>query len=291
MTRATIHGKKTAGMDLANASFSTVSQVWCVSQDRNASKEFVGDILQLNQIAVQREETPSSKTSGVEAFYVAATPTQMKLAMSQISNNADVEMIKMPHPEASPIADAAAKQFTQSNTAAQPESSTSPRDQNLPPRFLPSQAMAQQLVSNPLPRSLPEPVPPILKSGTPIEGLQNAARSTAGMSMGPSATPRTPKRNTAAGMGGMGGPGGATGAAEIASAIAQPKAKRNDANADTAMAEVETILEADRPPKLEATQQAVQPSRKQAELDKYLNDSDQLQQYLILVRGGDKEDD
>ena len=248
----TIQSKSTA----SNAS-SPVSQIWCVSQDSNASKKFVSDILTQNRIAVQREEQPQTAQTPdvVEAFYVAATPTQMKLAMSQISNAADIEMIEIPSGDNSPIADAIQQQFTQSNVM--PNDSAAPNEiANLPPKFEPSQALAQQLISNSFARSLPGPVPPILESGDPIEGLNSkASRGAGNLAKGPAA-------KAPGGAGGMGG-----GAAK----------EKSPSIAANAMADASPVQQ----------QQASPPmSRQQAQLDKYLDDSNQLKQYLILVRGG-----
>jgi len=155
-----------------------VSQIWYVNQDSTASKGFVGDVLISNQIAVQREEMPQPDQAPdvVEAFYVAATPNQMKLAMSQISNNADIEMIEIPSVTNALIADAIQQQYTQQ--AVIPKANTSASlNTNAPPNFQRSQALGQQLVSNALPRGLPGPVPPILESGAEIERLEKATNA------------------------------------------------------------------------------------------------------------------
>jgi len=264
--------KESAG--LANAS-APVAQIWCVSQDSTASKGSVCDILNLNRIAVKRETQPQTmdNTDAVEAFYVAATPKQMKLALSQISNNANIEMIEIPSAN-SPIADAIQQQYTQSPLASKANAAPS-NNEDLPPNFQRSQAMGQQLFSNFVPRSLPEPfgpVPPILKSGSKIEGLENSSRQSAGLAMTPKATTPSPAANAGGGAG-FGG-GGVT---------QMKKQAAPAADANVAMAE-----SAPMPIPIQA-QQSAQVMKQLAELDKYLDDSDQLQQFLILVRGGGQE--
>ena len=243
---------------LANNASSPVEQIWCVSQDRTASRNAVSDILQSNRIDVQREDqsnrTPLA-TDAVEAFYVAATPKQMKLAMSQISSNADIEMIQLPNGVNSPIADAIQKQFAQSEPVM--SESIQSVDPALPANILPpaTHALAQQLVSNALPRSMQPtgPVPEILKSGTPIDGL--AQTDAADQAMQPDRA--AAMQSAAPGGGGFSGPGVVEAEADIA-----PIQQR----------------------------QTVSPSSQEVELDKYLDDSDQqLRQYLILVRNGEEE--
>jgi len=161
-----------------------VEQIWCVSQDRTVSKDTVSQILNLNRIKVQREKQPKSAysiTEPVEAFYVAATPKQIMLAMSQISNNADIEMIQLPNTSNSPIADVIANQFANSDVFA--DKNEQKKQADMPAQFKEpaSQALAQQLYSNKLPRnfvpsdSIPPTLdfPPILNSNSQIAGLDN----------------------------------------------------------------------------------------------------------------------
>lgn len=265
-----------------------VEQIWCVSQDRTASKDSVCEILNFNQIQVQREEQPEpgfSNPSPFEAFYVAATPKQMKLAMSQISNNANIEMIQLPSSANSPIADAIAQQFVETESAP-----TAPTQQantiNVPPGFKEpaSQALAQQLVSNALPRNfVPSgPVPPILKSGTPIDGLeseadeetevddasQQARSQMAAKQVNPAPAGRSLPPSAEIAKGGAGGAGAGAGGGGFGGGLKPVDPPANNV----------------------AAEQPVLSLPQQAELDKYLDDSDQrLRQYLILVRGGEGE--
>ena len=161
-------------------------QIFCVKQDRNISRETVSQILGLNEIKVQREQAQNSVYSNaeqVEAFYVAATPQQMMLAMSQISNNADIEMIQLPN-SGTPIADVIEKQFANSNMAAvrtADDDEAIAEDKAKAPRFRKkeSQALAQQLFSNSIPRNFVPlgPAPPILNSDSLIEDFQEEADS------------------------------------------------------------------------------------------------------------------
>ena len=259
MTPAPVAPRQVQNAELTNTS--PVSQVWYVSQDSTASKSYVCDILNQSKIAVQREETPQTDQAAdpVEAFYVAATPKQMKLAMSQISNNADIEMIEIPSGANSPIADAIQQQFTQS--FAVPQANAGAALDNSPPNFQRSQALGQQLVSNSLPRGLSGPVPPILESGSPIEGLHDAPN--------PSdlASGARTRKSSAAPTSNTDGAG--PGEMDEESADAEV-----DAVANIAMADAATNLKQ---------------RSQQAGLDKFLDDSEQLQQYLILVRGGEKK--
>ena len=271
--------KKSAPAELAaNAAINNsapVEQIWCVSQDRSASRNSVSAILQLNRIKVQLDQGKKALPAtpdAVEAFYVAATPGQMKLAMSQLSNNADIEMIQLPSGANSPIADAIQQQFAQSGPAFAAKGDQQQVDPNLPERLQQpaTNALAQQLVPNSLPRgismSVPTgPVPPILKSGTPIEGLGKASVADLAMSskskaaaaaLAPSPSPSANKSN-GAGFGGMGG----------------SLAEADEEIADMVQAEPQ--------------QQSIAAPQQSAEFDKYLDASDQqLRQYLILVRGG-----
>jgi hypothetical protein len=150
-------------------------------------------------------------------------------------------------------------------------------DPSLPERLQQpaTNALAQQLVSNSLPRSMPSsvpagPAPPILKSGTPIEGLGGgpgksgpgttgvvdlAMSSRSKKAAVPSASPAP---NEGGGFGGMGG----------------SLAEADEEMADTIQAE--------------SQQRTFAVPQQLAEFDKYLDDSDQqLRQYLILVRSGE----
>ena len=231
---------------LTNAS-SPVSQIWCVRQDSTASKNSVSDILKLNRIAVQREEQPPAKQPSdvVEAFYVAATPTQMNLAMSQISNNADIEMIEIPSGVNSPIADAINKE-------------------NMPPSFEPTQALAQQLVSNSFPRNFsPGPVPPILKSGE-IDDLDVPSGGMGGMSEGDLAAPAPAARSSSA----------------RSSAGSRQATQKRNLPAGKAMVDASPVQR--------QTARSALPDQQQAQLNQFNDAPNQLKQYLILVRGGDE---
>ena len=117
-------------------------------------------------------------SSDVEAFYVAATPGQMKLALTQLSNNADISMFEVPQ-NGLQIADAAERQFQKSmplaaaesvKQQAMPEPDSNVQLESMPNRIESpgtTNALAQQLVNRSLPRnSMPSgPVPPILESG------------------------------------------------------------------------------------------------------------------------------
>ncbi|QEG24639.1 hypothetical protein [Mariniblastus fucicola] len=265
--------------DLAIGQCATVGQIWCVNQDSSVAKSKVSDILQSNRIEVKREPQQNilpPSPDAVEAFYVAATPKQMKLAMSQIANNADIEMIQLPGSTDSPIADAIQQQFVQGNFQTQETSEESADATDLPPSFeAPSQALAQHLLTNALPRSTPRtgtplgPVPPILKSGSPIDGLGQASRGMADLAMKsevrPVAPPAPNKKDSNASDAGAGF-GGRADNVEVAPS--------------TAAAGI--------PAQTAARQPVAIPKSQQAELDKFLDDSDQqLRQYLILVRGGE----
>ena len=266
--------------NVVNNKSAPVEQIWCVSQDRTAARNSVSKILQLNRIEVQldpQKQAPPATPDAVEAFYVAATPGQMKLAMSQLSNNADIEMIQLPGGDNSPIADAIQQQFAQSGPAMVAKGDQQQIDPSLPERLQQpaTNALAQQLVSNSLPRSMPSsvpagPAPPILKSGTPIEGLGGgpgksgpgttgvvdlAMSSRSKKAAVPSASPAP---NEGGGFGGMGG----------------SLAEADEEMADTIQAE--------------SQQRTFAVPQQLAEFDKYLDDSDQqLRQYLILVRSGE----
>ena len=273
--------KETA--EFALNSSAPVEQIWYVSQDRTMSKDTVSEILNLNQIKVQREKPPKSAfsiTEPVEAFYVAATPNQIMLAMSQISNNADIEMIQLPSATDSPIADVIANQFASSNSAFADKNSKE-QQANKPPRFEEpaSQALAQQLFSNKLPRNF-EPtdavpkivnVPPILNSDSPITGFEAkkdgelavqskseaASNSIAADSDAPKSAP-----NFDVEPGGFGG-GGSAGS------MSRGKAAPNRARQSP-----------------QAAQQSQAKNAGQSPVD----NGQQLRQYLILVRGGEGED-
>jgi len=268
--KRTLAPQQTQNTELAltNAS-SQVAQVWFVNQDSTASRSAVFDILNSIEIAVQREQTPpkTQTADAYEAFHVAATPKQMKLAISQISNNADIEMIEIPSSADSPITDAIQQQFTQSYSVPNFSANATPNE-NLPPKFQRSQAMGQQLFSNSLPRSVPGPVPPILKSGSQIAGLDNVS-DPANLALESNAKMASPAPAANAGLGGMGGPG--------RNALVDKSLE-----ADNVMAEATTNLQQ------RVQQKPMPPTSQIAELDKYLDDSEQLQQYLILVRGGEE---
>jgi hypothetical protein len=264
--------------ELAANSSPPVEQIWCIRQDSNASRNVVGDILNLNQIQVQpkAEQTEVVEQDSFEAFYVAATPKQMKQAIAQLSNSANIEMIQLPGGQDSLIADVIQKQFAESNSPPV-EEEIDADSADMPSAFptAASQALAQQLVSNAIPRnmSLPNPVPPILKSGSPIEGLSQTVEDTShelAANSGAQQRALTPapgaavpgiapkKKSGGAGFGGMGG---------IAKAAPQ-----------------ETMQN----PVRQTVQQAV-PAAQEGELGKYLDASDkQLRQYLILVSGGEE---
>ncbi len=274
--------------EFSTNAISPVEQVWCVSQDSNTSRDSVCQILNSNRIQVQREEQPKASfmnSEPFEAFYIAATPKQMKLAMSQISSNADIEMIQLPKAPNSPIADVIAQQFT--NSPAENETPVQQQQTaNIPPRFKEpaSQALAQQLVSNAFPRNfVPSgPLPPILKSGTPIAGLDvddaDAAPTEAVKEAAATKTPidqqiaarsAAPSTISKGGVGGGGGAGFGGGGAGFGGG------RQQQASANESVA---------------AMQQNILSLPQQAELDKYLDDKDQrLRQYLILVRGGEAE--
>ena len=170
------------GRELAFNTSAPVDQIWCVNQDRNISRETVSQILGLNEIKVQREKPPSSvyaNAEPVEAFYVAATRQQMMLAMSQISNNADIEMIQLPNSVNSPIADAIAQQFAGSNLPDAPNAAAEESQQEKAPRFRKkeSQALAQQLFTNSIPRNFVPlgPAPPILNPDSLVLDDDNEA--------------------------------------------------------------------------------------------------------------------
>ncbi len=249
-----------------------IEQIWCVSQDSSVSKNAVGEILQLNRIEVKIDEQQKglpTPADAIEAFYVAATPGQMKLAMAQISNTADIEMIQLPRGTDSPIADAIQQQFTQSQSTFGSRIDQQV-DSTLPERLQPpaANALAQNLVANPLPRSMPPlgPVPPILKSGMPINGLTEGAAS--GLAM----TPRAKSASRA----GVPAPAQTTndaGGAGLGNGLAE---------SDEEMADVAPA---------KSQQQSIVKPQQSAEFDKYLDDSDQqLRQYLILVRGGEEKE-
>ena len=262
---------KMANQSPANAS-TPVSQIWYVSQDSTASKADVCDILNSNQIAVQREEAPQSAPDAVEAFYVAATPKQLKLALSQISNNADIAMIEIPIVN-SPIADAIQKQYTQSKVDTESNAGVSP-NRNLPPNFQRSLAMGQQLFSNRVPRGIPGPVPPILESDE-LKGLDSAINP-AELAMDSNAKVIAPPASKGgAGFGGAGGGMGMGGMSKSGRGIGTENA--------TPKKQVTKLRQ--------QAQKSIPPTAQQAELDKLLDDSVQLQQYLILVRGGEKKSD
>lgn len=269
--------------ELAANSNAPIEQIWCVHQDRDVSREAVSQILNLNEIKVQREQPPSSVYANkepVEAFYVAATQQQMMLAMSQISNNADVEMIQLPSSINSPIADAIAQQFAGAGAGVGDGIATAeaaPQEQAVvPPRFREpeSQALAQQLFANSIPRNfVPSgPVPPILNSSD----LSNLDLNDLDFKSESDAEPMSDR---------MSKPGGR---ADIDIANQSPSEKS-------------LALEADEEPALgaaaeglaggAAAQQAQRQSQSVAnELKKLEEDAgNQLRQYLILVRGGEEE--
>ena len=262
-----------ARTDLAatNNSSALVEQIWYISQDLTASKDAVCDILQQNRIEVkldnQRKSLPTE--DAVDAFYVAATPGQMKVAMSQISNLADIEMIQLPGGSDSPIADVIQQQFKSAITSKNGQQQVDP---TLPEHLQrpATNALAQQLVSNPFPRGIRPrgPVPPIMKSGTPIMGSADAGAMD--LAMTPK-KPNTAKRAAAA---------PASGNSSSGAGLGGIGAMANEAP--------QGIVEM--PASTPARQKASPTSQQPGELDKFLDASDQqLRQYLILVRSGEEK--
>jgi len=269
-------GKRTRPkLDLAVNSSAPVDQIWYISQDINASRESVCDVLNLNRIQVQRDvpkQAQPATQESVEAFYVAATPKQMKLAMSQLSNNANIEMIQLPNGMNSPIADAIEQQFAQSKTSEFADAIKAAKP-NMPLAFpIPAtQAMAQQLYSNPLPRNMLStgPVPPIVDSGSPIDGLTQSKE--ANIPKVEIASNARAKKSATPGANSRGADGGA-GFGGLANTAEEEE--------PTASADLQA----------QQSLQAAMPAPQDAELGKYLDESDeQLRQYLILVRGGEEE--
>lgn len=124
--------------------------------------------------------------------------------------------------------------------------------------------MGQQIFSNPFPRKLPAeagPVPPILKSGSPIAGLEGNSNELADIAIQPKSK-AIPAPNVRVGAG--------------SKKMQTEKLKPADAN----IAMKDSAVRAN---------QSTQWNQQSAELDKYRDDSEQLRQYLILVRGGEEE--
>lgn len=265
--------RKPAQTTAATNASSPVSQIWCVRQDSTASKDSVSEILKLNRIAVRSEEQPPAEQPAdiVEAFYVAATPTQMNLAMSQISNNADIEMIKIPTGADSPITDAILQQYTQSNAVPKADNAAPTLNkENMPSSFEPTQALAQQLVSNAFPRNFSlGPVPPILKSGDQIDGLDKAPGGIGENDIA-AVAPKAPSASKSG--------------AGFGSRVARKKMP-----AAEAMPDAEAMVDAAAVQQQRQTLKSTLSARQQAQLDQYINDDpNQLKQYLILVRGGEE---
>lgn len=253
-----------------------IDQIWCVHQDRDVSRETVSQILNLNEIQVQRQQPPSSVYANkepAEAFYVAATRQQMMLAMSQISNNADVEMIQLPSAGNSPIADAIAQQFSDSGSGLAPVEPAMQQRQAVAPGFHKpkSQALAQQLFANSLPRNfVPQgPVPPILNADSDLgaefrsETKSEALEKSIAMKSKDASLPRP-----------------LSDAEEDGNEIMK-KGIASESNDDSlGRPEVDAVDS----PALQMTPQ------RQADTEELEDNSDeQLRQYLILVRGGEEE--
>lgn len=285
--KQTVPTPSRGSLELASNSFAPVDQIWCVHQDNNASRTRVCDVLASNQIQVQRDVPEKANKAGtaaqepVEAFYVAATPKQMKQAISQLSNSANIEMIQLPGGRDSLIADAIEQQFSQSNASFADADESEKSD--IPAAFptAASQALAQQLVSNALPRSMPPsgPVPPILKSGSPIAGL---SQPNANANAETNATERQQGVEIAAKLRVQ---------KQVQSpmpAAAAPGAAANKAAGGAGPGVLADVTSPSPAQTLEI--QEAMPAVPERELGKYLDESDkQLRQYLILVSGGEEE--
>lgn len=199
-----------------------VEQIWMVNPDITA--EAIGKTLASNEIAIAGTSSASGAGMGgpggqfakqaiapgnsVDAFYIAATPGQMKKALVELSGSADIALFQVPGaPAGGQIADAIEKQFKKETADA-----SAVQQQSLPERIEPPPygALAQQLVARNLPRSFPAmPVPPILSPEQDAE----IARS---MKAAPAARSKVPApQDSASGS----GPGVAARADESESAI------------------------------------------------------------------------
>lgn len=240
------------GNDLPIEDFAPVSQVWCVNSAMPDNA--VCDILRNNQISVQLDQQNANamQANSVQAYYVAATPGQMKLALSEISNSADIEMFEFPQSSESPIADAIQQQFRESQNQQQVETEFADNS-NVPLQLtLPkSNALAQQLPSKSLPRSMPlaDP-PPILNSDSLKEGLAS----------------RTSKKVDGA---------QSKSVPNAKSAVALNAQSARQRNTRNAVNEKAVTNPADKNP---------------AQLDEYLDESDQqLRKYLIFILGNEAQ--
>lgn len=153
-----------------------VAQIWCVNPDQSVPKNAVCEILQSNKIDVRLEEKNQLTSNAFDAYYVAATPSQMKQVLTEISNEANIEMFPLPQRPDSLIADAIQQQFQQSRGSTEEQiASQQPLDANVPEKLvLPtSNALAQQLKPNWVPKAQPplDP-PPIVQSESLNENLE-----------------------------------------------------------------------------------------------------------------------
>lgn len=241
----------------------------------------------------------TNAASDVEAFYVAATPSQMKKALAEISNQSDISMFEVPQGTA-PVAAAKQAPSKPSNSPAGSEEGVaelkvaaaeanlesnlidsadpaSPRRIELSPN---GAALAQQLVNQSLPKSAPRgPVPPILESGMEVAGLKaiqsddaDAAMGGMGMGFGPESADAGMSRSQASIEGEATLPNaGTTGPKQAASRVPQPIPMQSEGSAK---------------PKPVAAR-----SDSSRYFDRHFDDSDkQLRQYLILIRGSEKQE-
>ena len=233
-----------------------VSQVWCVNQNSAMPDNVVCDILQSNEITVQLDKRNALQSDAVQAYFVAATPRQMKLALSEISNSADIEMFELPQSSGSPIADAIQQQFKQSTEAQQQVESDVAVDPDMPQQLAlaKSNALAQQLPLNSVRRIMPPANPPPIPNPDSLkEGL--ATKSAMKADALPLAA--TPNAKSAA-----------------------PQRSRGDSTQQRSPEKRGSD---------EATTVAVE--KKSGQLDAFLDESDQqLRKYLIFILGGEKQD-
>lgn len=317
-----------------------VEQVWYVKQSTSVPDvAAINRILVSNAIDVQaganslarskkqtavpgrQADSGSNSAADVEAFYVAATPSQMKLALAEISNESDISMFEVPQdglqvaaakqqfgPAASrsasdtpktglerepasadqALADiaTAADQADRLNDATDP---SLPRRIELPPN---GNALAQQLVSQSLPRNLARdlprrPVPPILESGmelAELKAIQDRAAVTAGAGM------ESP---------GMGSPGMGSNLARTPAAVEGERESAKTRSAKIAAAAPSRPALSRAPAEsLPQSSEAIVDQSDESDranqaryFDRHFDDSDtQLRQYLILVRGSEKQE-
>ena len=251
----------TSNVAVFNNQPANVAQIWCVNPDQSVPKNAVCEILQSNKIDVRLEEKNQLTSNAFDAYYVAATPSQMKQVLTEISNEANIEMFPLPQRPDSLIADATQQQSQQSPGSTEEQIASQQQwDANAPEKLvLPtSNALAQQLKLNWVPKAQPplDP-PPIVQSESLNENLEIV---TPNVAMKRSKVAGTPSKGSA-----------------VPSQTIAPPAPNSIAQ-QAVPAPQGSVAKSTAIPESHGT------------IDKLLDDSDQtLQQYLILVHADDQK--